>query len=116
MVTISVRNHGVDRGQPADLARRYAQIALVALAVEEIITGLQFILERRVPSLQAIPTIPAGTVVSTGCYSSPSSTSSRGLVEGRKARPVSPSSPSCRARSSERAWNDYQENVPPRLF
>jgi membrane protease YdiL (CAAX protease family) len=62
-VTVSVGDHGVVRGEPANLARRYACIALAALVVEETVGSLLFILKGRSALLQSIPTIPIGTVL-----------------------------------------------------
>jgi membrane protease YdiL (CAAX protease family) len=49
--------------ESADQARRYALIALAALVFEEVVSSLLFIFEGCVGSLQGVPTIPIGTVL-----------------------------------------------------
>lgn len=63
MVTVSVGDHGVVRGEPVDLARRNAGISLAALVVAGTVGSLLFILRRRIAYLQEIPVIPIGTAL-----------------------------------------------------
>jgi membrane protease YdiL (CAAX protease family) len=63
VVTVSISDHERVGGEPPDLARRNAGVALVALVVAGTVGSLLFILRRRIACLQLIPVIPIGTVL-----------------------------------------------------
>jgi membrane protease YdiL (CAAX protease family) len=49
--------------ETGDQTRRYALLALAALAFEEVVGSLLFIFDDRLPFLQNIPTVPLGAVL-----------------------------------------------------